>query len=130
MCGCIFAAMDRCTALSATRGIAAWAAKFRYVASSIGNHLFFQSIDCFRVISSHQPRITRRSIIERRTRDCTIRASVALQLRRSRAQPARAGALLLRLPPYGRYSLGRRAVADSACTMMLVTRQPPTSFIA
>jgi len=44
--------------------------------------------------------------------------------------PLRAGLLLLGLSPYGRYSLGRRAVADSACTMMLVTRQPPTSFIA
>src|SRR6202171_3487544 len=99
MCGRIFAATDRCTALSATRGLAAWAAKFKYVASSIGNHSFFQSIDCFRVISSHQPRITRLSIIECRTRDCTIRASVAWQLRKSRAQPARAGSLLLGLPP-------------------------------
>jgi hypothetical protein len=31
--------------------------------------------------------------------------------------------------PYGRYSLGSGAVADSACTMMLVTRQPPASLI-
>src|SRR5579864_3014247 len=108
MCGRIFAAMDRCTALSATRGIAAWAAKFRYVASSIGNHSFFQSIDCFRVISSHQPRITRLSIIECRTRDCTIRASVAWQLRKSRAQPARAGSLLLGLPPLRQIFLGQR----------------------
>ena len=44
--------------------------------------------------------------------------------------PLRAGLLLLGLSPYGRYSLGSGAVADSACTMMLVTRQPPRSFIA
>src|SRR5437763_16717049 len=50
MCGRIFAATDACTALSATRGTAAGAAKFKYVASSIGNHSFFQSIDCFNVI--------------------------------------------------------------------------------
>ena len=30
----------------------------------------------------------------------------------------------------GRYSLGSGAVADSACTMMLVTRQPPASLMA
>src|SRR5437763_15853484 len=47
MCGRLFAARDNCTALSATRGIAACAAKFKYVASSIGNHSFSQSIDCF-----------------------------------------------------------------------------------
>src|SRR5256885_4771132 len=35
---------------SATRGIAACAAKFKYVTSSIGNHSYFQSIDCFRII--------------------------------------------------------------------------------
>src|SRR5580700_6383774 len=46
MCGRLFAATDSCTASSATRGIAACAAKFRYVASSIGNHSFFQLIDC------------------------------------------------------------------------------------
>ena len=34
------------------------------------------------------------------------------------------------LVPYGRYSLGSGAVADSACTMMPVTRQPPASLIA
>src|SRR5216683_4426177 len=45
MCGRLLAATDTCTALSATRGIAACAAKFKYVASSIGNHSFFQSID-------------------------------------------------------------------------------------
>src|SRR5204863_1552945 len=50
MCGRIFAATNACTALSATRGIAACAAKFKYVASSIGNHSSFQSIDCFRII--------------------------------------------------------------------------------
>src|SRR5437868_15441507 len=50
MCGRIFAATDNCTALSATRGIAACAAKFKYVTSSIGNHSSFQSIDCFNVI--------------------------------------------------------------------------------
>src|SRR5579859_5143495 len=50
MCGRIFAATDNCTALSATRGITACAAKFKYVTSSIGNHSFFQSIDCFRTI--------------------------------------------------------------------------------
>src|SRR5437588_12050986 len=52
MCGRLLAATDTCTALSATRGIAACAAKFKYVASSIGNHSFFQSIDCFNVIFS------------------------------------------------------------------------------
>src|ERR1051326_4848547 len=46
MCGRVFAATDNCTALSAMRGIAACAAKFKYVTSSIGNHSFFQSIDC------------------------------------------------------------------------------------
>src|SRR5213082_3883114 len=50
MCGRLLAATDTCTALSATQGIAACAAKFKYVASSIGNHSFFQSIDCFNVI--------------------------------------------------------------------------------
>jgi len=34
------------------------------------------------------------------------------------------------LGPYGRYSLGSGAVADSACNMMPVTRQPPASLIA
>src|SRR5262249_29592779 len=32
--------------------------------------------------------------------------------------------------PYGRYSLGSGAVADSGCTRMLVTRQPLASLIA
>src|SRR5437588_12095756 len=50
MCGRLLAATDTCTALSATQGIAACAAKFKYVASSIGNHSFFQSIDGFNVI--------------------------------------------------------------------------------
>src|SRR2546430_810805 len=40
MCGRLLAATDTCTALSATQGIAACAAKFKYVASSIGNHSF------------------------------------------------------------------------------------------
>jgi hypothetical protein len=52
MCGRIFAATDACTALSATRGTTACAAKFKYVASSIGNHSFFQSIERFSVIFS------------------------------------------------------------------------------
>src|ERR1041385_5659213 len=53
MCGRIFAATDACTALSATRGIAACAAKFKYVASSIGNHSFFQSLDCIVISGRH-----------------------------------------------------------------------------
>ena len=32
--------------------------------------------------------------------------------------------------PYGRYFLGSGIVADSACTTMLVTRQPPVSLTA
>src|ERR1700676_1264281 len=52
MCGRLFAATDAWTALSATRGIAACAAKFKYVASSIGNHSSFQSIDCIVIICS------------------------------------------------------------------------------
>src|SRR6267154_5496647 len=52
MCGRLLAATDNCTALSATRGIAACAAKFKYVTSSIGNHSFFQSIDCSVIICS------------------------------------------------------------------------------
>ena len=73
MCGRYFRRnCIRCTAFSATRGIAAWAAKFKYVASSIGNHSFFQSIHCFRVISSHQPRIRACLLSKRRMRDCTI----------------------------------------------------------
>jgi len=44
--------------------------------------------------------------------------------------PLRAGSLLLGRSPYGRYSLGSGAVADSACTMMLLTRHPPASLIA
>ena len=46
---------------------------------------------------------------------------------RRRPVPARCSYACL---PYGRYSLGSRAVADSACTMMPVTRQPPASLIA
>src|ERR1700692_1031898 len=52
MCGRLLAATDACTAWSATRGIAACAAKFKYVASSIGNHSFFQSLDCIAIICS------------------------------------------------------------------------------
>ena len=106
MCGRIFAATDACTALSATRGIAACAAKFKYVASSIGNHSFFQSIDCFNVIIQLSVLGVKRAISGVRLKnDWT-------------------------LVPYGRYSLGSGAVADSACTMMPVTRQPPASLIA
>src|SRR2546423_4051056 len=54
----------------------------------------------------------------------------AEQLRKSRAQSARAGLLLLALPPLRQIFLGSGAVADSACTMMPVTRQPPASLIA
>ena len=43
---------ERLYALSATQGIAACAAKFKYVASSIGNHSFFQSLDCIVIICS------------------------------------------------------------------------------
>src|SRR6267142_6276438 len=50
ICGRIFAATEACTALRATRGIAACAAKFRYVTSSNGYHSFIQSIGCFRVM--------------------------------------------------------------------------------
>jgi hypothetical protein len=60
----------------------------------------------------------------------TIFDATAEQLRKSRAQttvPARCSYACL---PYGRYSLGSGAVADSACTMMPVTRQPPASLIA
>src|SRR5207302_11012139 len=46
---------------------------------------------------------------------------------RRRPVPARCSYACL---PYGRYSLGSGAVADSACTMMPVTRQPPASLIA
>ena len=42
------------------------------------------------------------------------------------ARACRSSACLL----YGRYSLGSGAVADSACTMMVVTRQPSASLIA
>src|ERR1700683_1320618 len=56
LCVRLFAATDACTALSATRGIAACAAKFKYVASSIGSHSFFQSMGCFRVIRRYWSR--------------------------------------------------------------------------
>ena len=41
-----------------------------------------------------------------------------------------AGSRLLAFLLYGRYSLGRGAVSDSACTIMPVTRHPPAFLIA
>jgi hypothetical protein len=56
-----------------------------------------------------------------------LRQSSSANRVRRRPVPARCSYACL---PYGRYSLGSGAVADSACTMMPVTRQPPASLIA
>src|ERR1700731_4891340 len=75
MCGRLFAATDASTALSATRGIAACAAKFKYVASSIGYHSSFQSIGCFRIINVHLSSRRRGRRTEKRARDPTTKYS-------------------------------------------------------
>jgi hypothetical protein len=57
----------------------------------------------------------------------TLAGAQTVEVKESRCGPLRCD-WICRL--YGRYSLGKGASADSACTMMLETRQPSASLIA
>ena len=69
-----------------------------------------------------------RSVVDEHQEDsCGVREHLSGLSSNIRFVRARCSYAYLR---YGRYFLGSGAVADSACTMMLVTRQPPASLIA
>jgi hypothetical protein len=91
------------------------------MSSEPGNESFFCALRPILRILSLQRQITRIKV------KGELQSLAPTGPRKPEASPAETRETRL---SYGRYFLGSGAVADSACTMMPVTRQPPASLMA